>query len=196
MMEGAWLIVDEIDTLRPDLMNLFKPALEDEARLLIPEYGGKIIIAHPDFRIIATANTFGRGDDTGLYVSTMTQSKADLRRFNCFIKMDYLPEKTEIEIVVKTFKGEVTEKEALSFVKVANDIRAAYTAGKVDVPFSIDELLNWVDTWISVNDLHVAANLCFLNACAPDVVVAINAIIDQHWDEGEEPADPNAQVKP
>lgn len=206
MMQGVWLLADEFDTLRPDLANLFKPVLEDNPRLLIPEFGGKVIVAHPDFRFIATANTFGRGDDTGLYNSTMTQSRADMRRFNAFIKMDYLPEETEVQILKNMFSSKnasVDDREARAFVKVAGDIRAAFSAGRIDLPFSIDELINWVDTYCSSADLREAAKICFLNACAADVVVTIEAIINKYWgsSENEGPTaaalkttDPNAGV--
>lgn len=197
MMSGSVLVLDEFDTFTPLLANIFKSVCEDYPTLVIPEYGGKPVKAHPDFRVVVTANTFGRGDDSGLYVSTMTQSRADMRRFNCFIEMPYLPEEKEVELILKhTEKYDVTEKEARGFVSVAKDIRAATKAGRIDVPFSVDELLNWVLTWLAVANVKEAASLCFLNACPEDVRVAVMAMIDTYFTDEDDVRDPNQAVQP
>lgn len=69
----------------------------DGSPLLIPETG-ELVQQHREFRFIATDNTNGSGDDTGLYNGTLRQNAALMGRF-AFIKADYLPRQVEERIL-------------------------------------------------------------------------------------------------
>ena len=66
MRYGAILLLNEIDLTSPEIAAGLNSVL-DGSPLCIAENGGEIIQPHPMFRFVATANTNGAGDDTGLY---------------------------------------------------------------------------------------------------------------------------------
>lgn len=83
-------IADELDFIRSDVSYVFQRALENKG-LLITEDGGRLVHPHHMFRIVATANTRGQGDDTGRYMGARPQSAALLDRFTCWVKVNYMP---------------------------------------------------------------------------------------------------------
>ena len=50
-----------------------------------------------------TANTWSRGDSSGLFTNTHTQSDADMRRFSGCIKLDYLSAEHEERMLAGYF---------------------------------------------------------------------------------------------
>jgi cobaltochelatase CobS len=191
MKRGAWLVINEFDTINPLAANILKPMLEDPARLTILENGMEVIEAHPDFRVIATANTWARGDASGLFVNTHTQSDADARRWSARVLLDYLDEEDE-KGILKRYFPDIEEEQAERFVEVANKIRAAHKEGRIDKTFSVAEIVNWCENWIVCGKgVHHAARLSFLNALEPDVFTAISELVCASF--GQE-RDPFAQV--
>ncbi len=73
MRYGTILLLNEIDLTSPEVAAGLNSVL-DGSPLCIAENGGELITPHPMFRFVATANTNGGGDDTGLYQGTQRQS--------------------------------------------------------------------------------------------------------------------------
>lgn len=182
MKRGVWLVINEIDTIDPHTLNIMKPVLEDPPRLTILENGGEVVHAHPDFRIIATANTWARGDATGMFVNTLTQSDADARRWSVRILLDYMTAKDE-EQMLKNYFGVgpdgLEPEEPKLFVQVANKVRDAFKAGKIIKTFSPAEIVNWVENFlVCAKGPHHAAKISFLNSCEPADQTAIEEMIN------------------
>ena len=122
--EGHILILDEMDVADPaELAGLYD--LLDGAPLVLAQNGGEIIPVHPRFRFVATGNSAGAGDGSGLYQGVLRQSLAWLDRFRC-IEVDYPDEFTELMIlhqVVSDLPVVVREK----MVKLANEVRRLFT---------------------------------------------------------------------
>lgn len=98
-MSGPYyLLLDEIDFVRPDVSYVLQRALEGQG-MLITEDAGRLVRPHPWFRIAATGNTKGQGDEFGIYAGARPQSLAFINRFNCFIDVDYLPSAEEKKLV-------------------------------------------------------------------------------------------------
>ena len=66
MRHGGLFLLDEFDLLDPSTAAGLNSIL-DGSPLCIPENGGEIIEPHEMFRFVATANTNGGSDETGLY---------------------------------------------------------------------------------------------------------------------------------
>ena len=89
-MSGPYILCcDEVDFVRPDVAYVMQRALEGNG-LLLTEDGGRVIEAHPMFRMFATGNTQGQGDEHGMYAGARPQSMAFLDRFTVWCQVDYL----------------------------------------------------------------------------------------------------------
>lgn len=180
MKAGHWLIINELDTAGSEAVNMLKPLLEDTKRIRLSENDDELIQAHPDFRVIVTCNTWARGDDSGLFVNTETQSAADLRRFSAFIELNYLEPEVEAKILeahVPNLSNTAVDK----FIKVANAIREAYINGRILRTFSPAELVNWAENYTLFCQVHRAARVSFLRSYDPEEQVAVMEIIQTHW---------------
>lgn len=89
-MVGPYILLcDELDFIRPDVAYVFQRALEDKG-LMVTEDGGRLVQPHSLFRIVATGNTQGQGDDHGIYAGARPQSLALLDRFQSWLEFDYM----------------------------------------------------------------------------------------------------------
>jgi cobaltochelatase CobS len=87
-------LVDECDFMKPGVSYVMQRALESKG-LLLTEDNGRLIVPHPMFRIMATANTRGQGDEFGCYPGARVMSNAFLDRFTSWMHVDYLDPKQE-----------------------------------------------------------------------------------------------------
>lgn len=186
MKFGAAVILDEIDSANPDVMAVLRSILEENPHIMVPETG-ELIKAHKDFRVIATANTFGAGDETGLFRTTNVMSVPDRQRFPIKVKMDYLPNDAEVKMITEEF-SDISKKEAKKFVQVADSIRNKFKQGELDEALSPRELLAWVDTYLAVGDVQTAAYFTFLNGYPSEATTAaVLEIIRVAFPQEEDP---------
>lgn len=148
MRNGGIFLLNEIDLLDPSTAAGLNSIL-DGAGLTIPETG-EHVSPHFMFRFIATANSAGAGDETGLYQGVLRQNLAFMDRF-ILVEADYLPVKAElalIERLVPEIPVDVREK----MVKFANMVRELFMGKDVegvsdtvttDITLSTRTLLRW-----------------------------------------------------
>jgi len=157
MRQPMILVMDEWDATNPEVALLYQSLLErksDGSRLgslVLTANSGERLDSDPNFRIVATSNTTGLGDDKGYYQGTEVQNIAFVSRFLLRVKLDYMEQKDERELLKKKFPG-LSEEEATGFSKVANLIRKRFEAGELNVPYSIRDLINWVDLYLMIGD--------------------------------------------
>ena len=139
MLNGDVLLINEIDTMSPSDLSVLNDVLEGKP-LTITANNGEIIKAHPNFRVVATANTIGNGDDTGAYVGTRQMNTAFMDRFR-YLCMDYLTENEEAELVLKVSK--VDKDTAQKLAKFSHDLRELCNgdAPQISAPFSSRALI-------------------------------------------------------
>lgn len=161
MRQPMILIMDEWDATNPEVALLYQSLLErkyDGSRLgnlVLTANGGERLESDPMFRIVATSNTTGLGDDKGYYQGTEVQNIAFVSRFLLRVKLDYMEKKQETEMLKKKF-SELSDEEAGGFAKVAHMIRKRFEAGELNVPYSVRDLINWVDLYLMVGDAQKA----------------------------------------
>lgn len=178
LKRGGVMLFNEYDTLDPSTTNMLKPILEEPRRCRLVENNDEEIIGHPDCRVIVTANTWARGDDSGMFVNTEVQSTADIRRFHAFFLVDYLGEKQEKALLSNMFE-DVPEKAVVGFVKIANQIRKGFTDGKLTRTLSTAELVNWAENYsIFGNSAHHSARVSFLNGYEDAMRAAVREMIN------------------
>lgn len=133
MMMGAVLCLDEMDFIRPEVSYVINRTLEGNG-LMIAEDGGREVKPAWAFRMVATANTKGQGDEYGIYAGARVQSAAVLDRFSPFIECGYLPEAPEVDLVVN--KSGLDKPTATRLVMLGKEIRTAFSKGEIMQTFS------------------------------------------------------------
>lgn len=140
MMRGWAYVADEYDYAHPDVIAVYQPVLEGKP-LYIKEAPPlqRVIKPHPNFRFIATANTNGSGDDTGLYSGTKMGNAAAYSRFGVTIQVNYPKPEAEASILVQRLR--LTKDLAEKMVEFANSSREMYRKGELSLPISPRELI-------------------------------------------------------
>lgn len=134
MQEPCCLLLDEIDASRPDLGFVLQRLTEGKGFMLL-EDGGRTIMPHPVFRIAATANTNGRGDETGLYSGTRALGAAFVNRFKPYLEVDYMSSDEESALIQECVP-DLTPDEAKNIAAYALEHRTAFKQGGVTLPCS------------------------------------------------------------
>jgi len=141
MREGYVYCADEYDRGTAPVLSVYQPILEGKP-LYIKEApaGQRLIKPHPNFRFVATGNTNGSGDETGLYQGTQMQDSANFSRFGVTVTIDYMEPK--IEIMVVAGQASIDRKDAEKLVTFANQVREAFKAARMAATISPRELIN------------------------------------------------------
>jgi MoxR-like ATPase len=131
MRTGSVLLLDEVDLASTKIMCL-QPILEGKGVFLkkINEY----VDCQPGFNIVATANTKGKGDDTGNFIGAGVLNEAFLERFPITVEQDYPVPTVEKKILSKVFDSlSISDNEFIEkLVNWADIIRKTYLEGAID----------------------------------------------------------------
>ena len=135
MMSGPYIgIFDEIDFVRPDVAYVMQRAFEGNG-LMITEDGGRLVKPHKMFRMFATGNTVGQGDEFGMYQGARPQSMALLDRFTVWIKVEYMAESDRAKLI--TANAPTLDGDLLKRVnQYIGEHLEAFTTAKVLQPIS------------------------------------------------------------
>ena len=162
MKEGHVYMADEYDFAMPSVLSVYQSVLEGKS-LVIKEadYANRVIKPHPNFRFVATGNTNGSGDETGLYQGTNMQNSANYDRFGITCKVHYMAKTIETRIVVN--QSGIDKEDAARLVDLANAVREAYDAGKLSSTISPRALINAAKVGMRRGDYIMGINLAFAN---------------------------------
>ncbi len=141
MINGWTYCADEYDFAMPSVTAVYQPVLEGQSLLIkdAPPHFRKII-PHPNFRFVATGNTNGVGDETGLYQGTLIQNAANYSRFKITEEVQYMDPKIETAIIMA--KANVQRENAAKIVKFGNAVRDMFSEGKISMTVSPRELIS------------------------------------------------------
>ncbi len=149
-------------------MFVLQRVLERDGRLTLMDQS-RVLDPHPAFRMFATANTVGLGNDTGLYHGVHRLNHAQLDRWNVVAALDYLPAEQETAMVlgqVPQVAGGVDTVRAM--VALAELTRNAFAAGDLSTVMSPRTVVTWAENLAIFGELGVALRLTFANKCAQD----------------------------
>jgi len=116
MQNGGWIILDEFDYGLSEHIAVLQPVLEGKP-LFIPQAGNVTIYPHPNFRIFATANTKGRGDETQSYTGTNYLNASTLDRFSKF-EFTY---SNESKIIASIINDKILTKQLIQFFQILRE---------------------------------------------------------------------------
>ena len=160
MRTGSVLLLDEVDLASTKIMCL-QPILEGKGVFLkkINEY----VDCQPGFNIVATANTKGKGDDTGNFIGAGVLNEAFLERFPITVEQEYPAPTVEKRILSKVFDSlSISDSEFIEkLVNWADIIRKTYVEGAIDELITTRRLVHISNAYAIFNmDRMKAIALC------------------------------------
>jgi cobaltochelatase CobS len=159
------LVLDEYDAGRPEVMFAIQRLLEKDGALVLPDQN-KVVHPHKKFRIFGTSNTVGMGDSTGLYHGTHALNQAQMDRWNMVVRLNYLPEEAEVEIVLSRSPEYHNRKDLIEkMVRLAGLTRTGFMAGDISSVMSPRTVIMWAQNADILGDVYKAFGLTFANRC-------------------------------
>ena len=157
------LVLDEYDAGRPEVMFVIQRLLERDGALVLPDQN-RVVRPHAKFRLFGTSNTVGLGDATGLYQGTHQLNQAQMDRWNMVVRLNYLPEKREVDIVLSQVphfhnRRALVEK----MVRLAGLTRTGFMAGDLSTVMSPRTVIMWAQNTEILGDVRKAYQLSFVN---------------------------------
>ena len=158
--EGFVLLLDEIDAFPPEVQFCLYGILDGKP-LVLAENGNEVVKKHAHFRAVATGNTQGRGDDTGMYAGTNVLNRALLNRFRPWYNVEYPTEATYRDIIKR--EG-VRDEVAAVIARLAKEINAAFMNGTLTETFSLRDARQIAKiAELADGDIGRALQICLLN---------------------------------
>jgi cobaltochelatase CobS len=158
--EGFVLLLDEFDAFPPEVQFCLFAVL-DRKPLILEENDNEVVQPHPNFRVVATGNTQGRGDESGMYAGTNILNRALLNRIGPWYKVDYPTQKVYKDLIMK--EG-VSEEVATVMSRLAKEINSACDNGTLTETFSLRDARRMaVVAELCDGDMNRALQLCLLN---------------------------------
>jgi len=154
MREGGVFLMDEATRMDPgEQMNL-AAVLDSRSSLTIPDTG-EVVKPHPRFRVAATGNSAGFGDESGAYIGEKPSSFAFLDRFQKY-QVPFLPEEVERQMIAEnapTLPQEFIE----IMIKTANEIRKGFIGAGGGLVFTLSprSLMVWAMEAVSYVDMGI-----------------------------------------
>ena len=158
MKNGAVLLLDEIDLGASPLMCL-QPVLEGKGIFL--KKINQFVEPAPGFQVFATANTKGKGDDTGAFAHTGILNEAFLDRFPVTMEQAYASNGVEKRILLRKMKtlGVEDKDFAGNLVKWADAIRKTFMEGGISEIITTRRLLSITQAFSIFNDKAKAISM-------------------------------------
>ncbi|HUL12815.1 MAG TPA: AAA family ATPase [Methylococcaceae bacterium] len=180
--EGHILILNELDLMDPSELAGLNDIIEGQP-LVIPQNGGEVIRPHPKFRLVATGNSAGAGDQSGLYQGVLRQNLALLDRFR-LIEIGY-PEPALEDSLLATAIPAIPAPIREKMIRVANEVRKLFVGGEdgtgmLSVTLSTRGLLRWAALTVAFkgapNALEYALDRALTLRAEPEQRLAIHRI--------------------
>lgn len=162
-MKFGWTyLADEYDFALPSVLAVYQPVLEGKP-LVIKEAdaANRVIRPHKDFRFVATGNTNGSGDETGLYQGTNIQNAANYDRFHMVIEVKYMLPALEVQVLINQAK--IDKGDAEKLVDFANRVRESYDGSKISTPISPRTLIAAAQIGLRKGGYRQGISLTFAN---------------------------------
>ena len=160
MRKGAILLLDEVDLASTKIMCL-QPVLEGKGVFL--KKINEFVTCADGFNIVATANTKGKGDETGNFIGAGVMNEAFLERFPITVEQEYPTNMVEKKILGKVFdKLNISDSEFVEkLVNWADIIRKTYLEGAIDELITTRRLVHISNAYAIFNmDRMKAITMC------------------------------------
>lgn len=173
---GHWIIMEEFDSAPSQVTFAMHSMLERPRQLRLMESDREVEFSK-HFRVLATANTLGYGDESGLYAGTAPMNEALLDRFGIVIRVDYPKKEDEINILVE--RTGIKKNLAEMLVDVATKVREAQRQESTMTSLSPRRLIMWAAMTVKMGHPRSAARITILNKLPPQDHIFVEGIIQR-----------------
>lgn len=187
MRDGGVLLLDEITRMDPgEQMNLAS-VLDERSTLTIPDTG-EVIKPHEHFRVAATGNSGGYGDESGSYVGEKPSSFAFIDRFQKLL-VEPMPEEVEMRLI-KSYVPNLPETLLGSMMEMTkfareNFVGNASKRGSLPITVSTRGLKIWAMESVNYlqfripNPVWESFKDTILNGSPVETVTVVKEVFDQ-----------------
>ena len=182
MIYGEILLLNEIDLLSPGELSALNDVLEGKT-LTVVGNGGEKLYPGEGFRIIATANTKGFGDDTGFYQGARSQNQAFLDRWH-FIECNYSSNKQEFAMISAAFPS-INQDFVKLLLRWANVIRYGSDTIPHSARNSVLKTFMVYDRFLTEKRANQSKSSDLLTEDLPDIAAAIRNAVNSSNEEEE-----------
>lgn len=172
--EGHGLLLDEADAAPAAAMYSVYRLLDGKEMHIVRAGHDSVIERHPEFRVVGTQNTEGRGDDRGLYHARAHQDEAFLDRWKNTIRVDYL--KPEQEVVVLRKRTGISSGQAERIVQAASALRNALDQDEIILTTSMRRTISVAENVAGGRSPERAWSLAVVNRAVATDRVKIKSI--------------------
>jgi cobaltochelatase CobS len=163
-MRNGWIyLADEYDFGLPAVLAVYQPVLEPGKSLVIKDAPDewRVVKPHANFRFVATGNTNGSGDESGLYQGTQIQNAANYDRFGMVLEATYM--KAELEAAILVSRSKIKREHADKLVDFAGRVRESYKNKEVSSTISPRCLIDAADIGLRKGSWRAGLMLSFIN---------------------------------
>lgn len=162
MKHGFVYNADEYDFAHASILAVYQPVLEGKP-LVIKEAPAewRVIKPHKNFRFVATGNTNGSGDETGLYAGTNMGNAANYSRFGITDHVQYMPKKQESAVIAA--QADIDIDDAKVIVDFATKIREAFDSSQMSSTIGPRELIYAAKIGLRKGSFRRGIELSFIN---------------------------------
>ena len=153
MENGDWVVFDEVNMAKAEVLSSMHQAMDHRRQITIKEHNNEVVKAHEDFRLFACINPE--------YAGTSELNYAFRRRFNNIIDMTYLKRSKELGLIM--LRTKISNDKAQKLVSIANDTRDLQKQGKLEQPVSTAHLLEFAEMIVKTNFSEVECARVTLN---------------------------------
>lgn len=201
MRYGHWFVLDELDLIDPAVVAGLNTIVEG-APLVVAENGGEVVPPHEDFRFIATGNTAGSGDATGLYQGTLRQNLAFMDRFWA-VEVGY-PSPVQEEEILKKSVPNLPAAIRGGLIEIAGNIRNLFSGEEngpqIEVTMSTRTLVRWAHmSWLfhglsaqNINPIDHALDRALGFRAEPATREALHEVVQRVFGNTTQPAAPSS----
>ena len=133
MKDGGMLYLDELNSAEADVLLRLDEALDDRRQIALKESTGEVVKANEKWFVVATINPL-------THSGTKELPPQLLSRFPVRIRLEYPPEKIELDIVKKHI-SEKFESELIQGIKLARTLRQAAAVEELFYSPSLSETI-------------------------------------------------------
>lgn len=118
---GKWVVLDELNSARPEVLFTLHSLLDDDRSVLLHENGSELVKAHKNFRIFATINPTS-------YHGTKEMNSAFMSRF-ISVNIEPLDYSQEVDVVMEQVA--ITQNESKAYANVSYMLRQEHRKGEI-----------------------------------------------------------------